>query len=149
MKYANRVKISVFVKPEEDEARIAEAMRSLIPFNLEEQKLILKRSTVQGFSEKKIIIYELELEKESHTNAFLKSLNEKLDERQKDMLILQDNRLDDECCFYLRLDKQKLLDGEYQLTNSGECYHIKMCIAAYPKKRECAKDVVRKIFGLD
>ncbi len=146
MKFANRINISVFIKPEEDEARIAQALRSLLPFSLEEQKLSLKRSSVQGFSEKKIIICELELKKESHTNAFLKRLNEKLTEQQKDMLVLQDNRLDDECCFYLRLDKQRLLEGKYSLTDSGECYHIKMCIAAFPKKRECAKDVVRKIF---
>lgn len=146
MKYANKVKITVFVKPEEDEAKIVGALRSIIPFNIEQQKVALKRSIAQGFNEKKIIIYELELKKESHTNAFLKRLNERLSEQQKDMLVLQDNRIDDECCFYMRLDKQKLLEGEYSLTDSGECYHIMMCVAAYPKKRECAKDVVRKIF---
>jgi RNA-binding protein len=147
MKYANRIVLTVFAKPEEGEAKIKETLIRLVPFSLEEEKITLRRSSAQGFNEKKIILYEIALEKESHTNAFIRQLKEKLNDEQRDMLVRQENRLDEECCYYLRLDKQKLIDGQYWLTDSGDCFHMKFCIAAFPKKRECAKEVVKKIFS--
>ena len=146
MKLANKVKINVFVKPEEDEQKIVDALKQLLPFDLEKEKIELKRSSAQGFNERKIIIYDVVLEKENHTNNFLKFLKQKLNDSQKEMLVRQENRLDDDCCFYMRLDKQKLLNNEFYITDGGECFHITFCVAAFPKKKECAKEIVKKIF---
>ncbi len=162
MKLANSIKVSVFIKttgkpvesvsqdlqkPEEDEALIKEKFISLFPFSLEEEKLILKRSKAQGFNQRQIIIYEVELSKERHTNAFLKNLKDKLDEQQKKMLISQDNRLDENLDFFIRLDKPCLLSNLFQVTDCGDCFHIKISIAAFPKKREIALEVVKRIFA--
>lgn len=146
MKLVHNIKISVFARPEEDEQQIKEHLLKLVPFDLEEQKITLRRSKATGFSDRTIIIYELDLEKERHTNAFLDSLKEKLGDQQRALLVAQDNRLDDDLYFYLRLDKQKLHQGEYSLTDCGDCYHIRMSIAAFPSRREIAREVVRKIF---
>ncbi|MFH0870156.1 MAG: RNA-binding domain-containing protein [archaeon] len=147
MKLVHNIKISVFVRQGEDEQLIREHLLKLVPFSLEEQKLTLKRRKAVGFGERIIIIYELDLEKERHTNAFLESLREKLGGQQRAMLVAQENRLDDELFFYLRLDKQRLHQGEYLLTDGGECYHIRLSIAAFPKKKEVALEAVRKIFS--
>jgi len=146
MKLVHKIKISVFIRPEEDEQLIKEHLLRLMPFDLEEQKITLKRCKATGFNERTIIIYELDLEKERHTNAFLESLREKLNDQQRAMLVAQENRLDDELFFYLRLDKQKLHQGEHWLTDSGDCYHICLSIAAFPSKRGVAQEIVRKIF---
>jgi RNA-binding protein len=147
MKLANRIKINVFVKPEEDEQKIVEALKSLLPFDLEKEKIILKKSTAQGFNERKIIIYDVVLEKESQTNTFLKFLKQKLNEEQRQLLVRQENRLDDDCCFYMRIDKQKLFNNELYITDEGECFHITFCVAAFPKKKECAREVVKRMFS--
>ncbi|HHE36835.1 MAG TPA: hypothetical protein ENL16_03405, partial [Candidatus Woesearchaeota archaeon] len=90
---------------------------------------------------------EVELKKEKHTNAFLKSLKQKLNSQQKSVLVKQENRLDDECNFFIRLDKHKLLNDEYWITDSGDCYHVRISIAAFPKNKESARKVVEQVFS--
>ena len=81
---------------------------------------------------------------------FLKVLNEKLSKEQKDMLVMQvDSRLDDELHFFIRLDKEKLMDDEYFITDSGNCFHVRMSIAAYPAKKEIGKKIVQNIFKVE
>jgi RNA binding exosome subunit len=69
MKLLNNVLLSVFVKEGEDEARIAEKLQSFIPVDFSEEKLAVRRHSAEGFEDKKIIILEIELEREKHTNV--------------------------------------------------------------------------------
>ena len=162
MKLANSIKVTVFIKttdksvesvsqdlqkPEEDENSLKHKFLELFPFNLEEEKVLMKKSKATGFNQKEIIIYEVDLDKDKHTNLFLKNLKEKLDNQQRIMLIRQEDRLDERLNFFLRLDKQSLLQGEYQVTDCGECFHIRISIAAFPRKREVALDIGKKIFS--
>ena len=147
MRLANNIKINVFVKPEDDEAAVKKHLLNLFPFNLEEEKIILHRSKAKGFNQREIIVLEVDLVKERHTNSFLDFFKEKLNEQQKQALLSQENRLDDDCNFFIRLDKQKLLNNEFWITDSGDCYHIRISVAAFPKKKERAREVVEKIFS--
>jgi RNA binding exosome subunit len=147
MKLANSIKISVFIKPEEDSDALTKAFMKLFPFNLEEEKIIVRTSKATSFSQRQITIREVELSKDKHTNIFLKHLKEKLDEQQRKMLISQEDRLDENLNFFIRLDKESLLHDQYQVTDCGECYHIRISIAAFPRKREAALEVVKRIFG--
>ena len=68
---------------------------------------------------------------------------------QKMILIEQlQSRLDNHLHFYIRLDKDRILCNEYLLTDYGNCFHIKISIAAYPHKREIAEEIVKKIISL-
>jgi RNA binding exosome subunit len=147
MKLANNINVTVFIKPEEDENSLKHKFLELFPFNLEEEKVLLKKSKATGFNQKEIIIYEVELDKDKHTNLFLKNLKENLDEQQRIMLIRQEDRLDERLNFFLRLDKESLLQGQYEITDCGECFHIKIGVAAFPRKREVALGIVKKIFS--
>ncbi len=162
MKLANSIKATVFIKTTdksvesvsqdlqkqgEDEDSLKLKFLELFPFNFEEEKVILKKSKATGFNQKEIIIYEAELDKDKHTNAFLKNLKEKLDSQQRVMLVRQEDRLDDDLNFFIRLDKKSLLQDQYQVTDCGECFHIRISIAAFPRKREVALDIVKKIFS--
>lgn len=147
MKLANNIRLSVFVKPEDDEAAVKKHMLALFPFDLEEEKIVLKRSRASGFNQREIIILEVDLEKERHTNAFIDFFKSRLNEQQKSMVVKQEDRLDEECNFFIRLDKEKLMNGECWITDSGDCYHIKISVAAFPKKKERAKQVVEQIFS--
>jgi RNA-binding protein len=146
MKWVHAVLISVFAKPGEDEVAIKQAMLSLVPFDIGKERLPLKMEVAEGFTNK-IIIYSLTLEKERHTARFIEFLKSRLTQAEINQLATQENSGDGECCFYMRLGKRGLLQKEFVLTDSGECFHIKMSIAAFPKKREVALRVVKQIFS--
>ena len=83
MKVLNKAVVSVFVREDEDLEEIQTALESLIPFNLEKEKIQLQRNSARGFAEKKIVVLKIELEKSRHTNAFIKHLLNKLTSKQK------------------------------------------------------------------
>lgn len=146
MKQLHKVLINVFCKEREDESLILEKLKSLIPLDLEKEKIYVKRTSAEGFSNKKIRIFEIELKKEAHTNGFLDDFLGKLSDEQKEMLHRQaESRLDDNLDFFIRLDKEKLLNNEFFITHSGNCFHIKLHIAAFPAKKAVALDIVKKI----
>ncbi|MDD5086750.1 MAG: RNA-binding domain-containing protein [Candidatus Nanoarchaeia archaeon] len=146
---SHNICISVFSKPEDDEENIKNSFISLFPFNLKDEKIELKSKKCLGFNEKKITVFEVSLEKEKHINKFLKSLNEKLSKEQKQLLINQiESRLDNDLNFFLRLNKEKLINEKrLWITDSGNCYHIKIKIAAFPNKKHIASKNIEKMFS--
>jgi len=148
MKLLNNIKLSVFIKEDEDEERLTQVLKSLVPFDLEEEKIGVKKINATGFGEKKIIIAEINLEKERHNKEFLRRLNELLSEEQKELLKRQaESRLDESFNFFIRFDKEKLLNHEHlKITDCGHCFHIKMNIACFPRKREKAMEIIQNIF---
>lgn len=142
----------IFVRPEERAAnknideQLKRCMCAMVPLDFEKEKLAISRVDVDGFTEK-ITIYELTLTKESHTNAFLKQFKRRLSAEQRATILAQrESRLDEQLCFYIRLDKDAFLDDTYVLTDSGNCVHIAMTLAAYPKTKAAALKVVESIF---
>lgn len=154
MKYCNTITVNVFVKPEDltEDPEIKEKsksiIQSLLPLDWEKNNIGLSEIKAEGFEGRQIIIYELKIQKEKMTNAFLKNLLSKLSTDQKDFLKYEkESRLDENDNFFIRLDRKKLLQGIYEFTTSGDCFHIKMNIAAFPKKREVALNVIDEIFA--
>jgi len=146
---AHNIHITVFCKPEDDVGLITEKLLFLVPFDLKKEKIKLKKTTATGFNNRKIIILEIYLKKESRTNLFLANLAEKLTDEQRLLIKKQaESRLDHELNFFLRLDKNKLInEDKLWLTDKGECFHIKIKIAAFPKKKETALKIINKIFS--
>jgi len=147
MKAVHKAVITVFAKKEENESKIKQALISLVPLNLEKEKIKVKQQTATGFRDKQIRIFKIELEKTRHANEFVKSLVSKLKPEQKEMLLRQaESRLDEEFNFFIRLDKEKLLENnELYVTDRGNCYHISLSIAAFPSKREKALETIEKL----
>ncbi len=150
MKIANSVKISVFVKEEEDESKIRNKLLELFPFDLQEEKIEVKEQNTTGFTEKKIKVLEVILEKDKHIEAFLGKLAERVSDEAKELLGKQlESRLDEDCNFFLRFSKDKMIEeNEFWLTDQGNCFHIKINVAAFPKKKEIALDIIKKVFGV-
>ena len=145
MKQFNNLKISVFAK--EDHEKIKQKLIELMPFDLEKEKLAVKEQKTHGFNEKIIYVYEINLKKDRHINAFIENLISRLSDEQKDLIKRQlESRLDEKYNFFLRLDKEKLLNNEFWITDSGDCYHIKANVACFPRKREKAIALLREIF---
>ena len=150
MKIAHQIKIKVFSyeKINEDNKLILDKFLELFPFDFKDEKIELKKTEAEGFHEKKIIVFETILNKEKHIKRFLENLNQKLGNEEKNRIISQlDSRLDDNLDFFLRFDKEEYLkNNKLNLTDSGNCFHVSMSIAAFPKKREIGLKIVRDVF---
>ena len=149
MKYVHNIDMRVFCKEDDNEDLILKKIKELFPIDFEKEKIILKRKTNYGFEDKKIVVFTITVNKQRHTKVVLKNLIDKLSMEQKEMLLKQLNsRLDKSLHFYLRLDKDKLLNNEYWITDSGTCFHFKMVIAVYPHDMDVAKEIVKEILKL-
>jgi RNA-binding protein len=152
MRYIHNAKITVFLKPEEYSPtimqKIKDVIHRLLPVDFDKEKLSIIEEQVESFENRKIKIFRLEFTKEAHTNIFIKTLKDLLKAEQcKTILDQKWSRLDEELFFYIRLDKEAALKDVFELTDSGECIHIKMHVAAFPKNKETALKVVQEIFS--
>ena len=148
MRIAHSVKITVFAKPEDDADKIKAKLKELIPFDLEKEKIVLDQKTAKGFDNREITIFEVILTKEQHTNLFLKNLINNLSEESKELILRQaETRLDKDYNFFLRLSKDKLInENEFWVTDAGNCFHIKINLAVFPKKMEKALELIKELF---
>jgi RNA binding exosome subunit len=147
MKWIHRATLRVFAKQEENIGTLRESLRALVPFDLEEAKIEVKQQSATGFNDRKIKILTITLTKTAHTNDFLQFLLDTLTEGQKGILMAQaESRLDKELDYFIRIDKETWTkDRKIELTDSGNCYHIKLSLAAFPKKKETALQLLEKL----
>ena len=145
MKLSHRIAVSVFSRPEDNEEEVRTTLASLFPFDLAKEKIELREQSAEGFNDKKIKIFEVSLKKDSHMNSFLDDLMRKLGDEAGRLADEVESRLDEELYFFIRLDKDMLMkERKYRLTDKGNCFHIRMSIAAFPKKRQKAIELVKE-----
>ncbi|MBI4439784.1 hypothetical protein HY638_02325 [Candidatus Woesearchaeota archaeon] len=146
MKLAHTIQVTVFAKAGEE--MVLSRLKELFPFDLEQEKIPIESTKATAADESAILIYKVVLTKERHTNPFIDNLREKLSADQKQLLIRQlHSRLDEDMDFFIRLEKDKLIDENiFQVTDSGNCFHIRISIASFPKKRSVAEKVIQEIF---
>lgn len=149
MKYAHLIKLTAFSFEHEKSKPILDAFLRFFPFNLEEENVSLRKSDASGFNESKIEIFDITLTRGSLISQFLKNLLSNLDENQKKLVLQQaESRLDKNLDFFLRFDKGSWInEKKLVLTDSGKCFHIRISVAAFPKKREVALNVINDLFS--
>ena len=147
---AHKISVRVFSYENrgDNEEIILKKLAQLFPFNLEDEKIIVEVTKARGFSENNITTYEINLLKERHINKFLYNLSKNLDKESKVLIISQaETRLEGNYNFFLRLDKDEFIkNNRLMITDSGNCFHIKINIAAFPKSRQSALQAVKNIF---
>ncbi len=153
MRQIHNAKITIFLKPEEYQTnpqlvpKIKDLFKKLLPLDFTKEKLAVQEEIVESFENRKIKIFTLEIMKEAHTKVFISTLKDLLKSEQCKTLVTQkESRLDEELCFYIRLNKELMLKDAIELTDNGDCVHIKLHVAAFPKNRDNALNVVSKMF---
>ncbi|MBI2144545.1 hypothetical protein HYU17_05355 [Candidatus Woesearchaeota archaeon] len=146
LKTAHSVAIRVFCGEEENEAEIMDGLKALLPFDLEKEKITIQRQSALGFNDRKIAIFEVVLEKSMHTEALLCSLFSRMPETERQMLLRQlAQRIDDKANFFVRLEKESLAKrNDLLVTDEGNCYHVRIKVAAFPSTKEAAMAVMTK-----
>lgn len=147
VKTVHSIEFKVFVKLEDDIEKLKTTLLNLIPFPIElfeKEKIKLNEEVVKIVDGRSMKILSVILTKQRHTSKFLDFFKSKLSKEIIDTLILQlDSRMDEDLNFFIRLDKKHLIHDKFELTDSGDCFHLKFLIASYPAKLDSAKQIVK------
>lgn len=147
MKYVHNIVISGFIKEHEDDKAIKEILMHLLPEDANNQGITLEEEKVSIDETQKMSIVRVRISKEKQCKETITILKQLLGEKQCAVIKKQENRVDENGFLYLRLDKQVLLEsGEAKLVDHGNCIHIKILLAAYPKTKERALQVAKDLF---
>ena len=136
--------VSTFAHVTEDEQRVLSVLRTLLPGGIGVRRLKLK-----GHHGNPIINLEARVGQRKLLREFWQRVLTKLRVGElKKLGKIVPERVDENCFFYLRFDKQLAHAGELVLTDSGDAIHFKLKVAAYPAKRELAVKLLEKFIGV-
>jgi hypothetical protein len=128
------VDLRTFCYATEDEKRVEAALRTFLPEEYE-----IERVTNTGFHGDRIVVLSARVENADDVRHVLSKVAELPDiERVLDEL---DDRVDDNCSLFLRLDKQAAFGGEARL---GQGLTLRAKVEAYPAKHEAAVENARE-----
>ncbi|MFB6069310.1 MAG: RNA-binding protein [Halobacterium sp.] len=130
------VDLRAFCYATEDAKRVEAALRTFLPDEFE-----LERTTSEGYHGDRIVVLSARVENADGVRHVLGKLAELPDiDAVLDEL---DDRVDDNCSFFLRLDKQAAFRGDVR---QGEGITLRAKVEAYPAKREAAVENAREAF---
>lgn len=128
------IDLRTFCYATEDEKRVEQAIRRYLPEEYE-----LERVENTGHHGDRIIIFSARVDKADDVRHVLRQLSE-LEDIETVMAEL-DQRVDDNCSFFLRLDKQQAFKGEVA---QGPGITLRAKVEAYPAKKEAAVENARE-----
>ena len=119
----------------EDEDRVTEMFENLI--GTDEYEV----DVAEGEMGNRTLILEAELTKRKDMDGLFDRLGKDVIEWILDEI---EERIDEDCSFFFRLDKQKAMSGEYVIGSGGDVVSFICKVASYPAKRELAIDVLKE-----
>ena len=128
------IDLRTFCYATEDEKRVEDALRALLPEEFE-----LDRMENTGHHGDRIVVLSARVENADEMRYILDRLAE-LDEIDR-ILDELDERVDDNCSFFLRLDKQAAFKDEIEL---GQGITLRAKVEAYPAKHDAAVENARE-----
>lgn len=148
----HKISLRVNAHATEDEDRVKKALELFLP-----QNKIIEKSVVYGHFGNPIKIFQVDLKKKNECKYFIDFIKEKLN--KEDLFNLNQeiaDRVDNDCNFYLKFDKQCAYKGEVKLSSgrsfqslpnfaSGDSIAVRIKIASYPAKRDKAIDIAKKL----
>ena len=122
------IDLRAFCYATEDDKRVEQALRAYLPEEFE-----IERATSEGHHGDRILVLSARVENADEMRHVLSKVAEIPDaDRLLDEL---DDRVDDNCSLFLRLDKQAAYRGVAEL---GEGITVRAKVEAYPAKKEKA-----------
>jgi len=123
------VRVRLFCYATENEEKLVEVMKTLagdIEFVAEES---------EGHHGNSMTILSMDITKKREAEKLFSNLGPELITEIRGQL---EERIDDDCVFYLRLDKQMAVVGSYRIAHHGDVLSITAKIVAHPAKKETA-----------
>jgi RNA binding exosome subunit len=134
-KLIHNIVVTVFEKSEEKIENHKKIFQYLLPIDFKREKVKISIESVEGFNQHTIYIIQLRTKKSNHNTSLVNLVFSNMNEKDKKQIGKQYlTRLNQEGYFFIRLKKDKLLKKEFELTDSGNCYHFKIKLAGFPAK---------------
>mgnify|MGYP001495793528 CR=1 FL=1 len=142
MRYFHSVRIRVFSS--QDNAK--EALAWLTGLDFEKEKIVVEEKVATGLNEQPIHILSLHLEKQRRVRTCTELLHKRI--KEKATLLQQlSSRLDDNLDFFLRFEKTDVFAKKLKLTDTGDCFHLKLSVAAFPKSKKRALELLTEFWN--
>ena len=122
------VDLRTFCYATEDEKRVRAALRTFLP-----EEPNIEREETEGHHGDRILVLSVRLERADEVRHVLSRLAEIED--FEGLMAELDDRIDDNCAFFLGLDKQAAYSGRVEL---GDGLMLRGKVEAYPAERERA-----------
>jgi len=140
------VDLRAFCYATEDQKRVEDALRTYLPDGQGEEgtdgndePIELDRAETEGFHGDRILVLSVRLERADEVRYVLSRLAESPD--LDAVLDELDDRVDEDCTFFLSLDKQAAVRGEVAL---GDGITLRGKVEAYPARKTAAVQNVRE-----
>ena len=130
------VDLRAFCYATEDEKRVEAALETFLPEETE-----LERDVNEGHHGDRILVYSVRLERADDIRHVLSRVAE-LDAFER-LLSELEQRIDDNCAFYLQFDKQAAYQNRVEF---GDGIMLRGKVEAYPAKRERAIETAEDAF---
>ena len=128
------IDLRTFCYATEDEKRVEGALRTFLPEEFE-----VERATSEGHHGDRIVVLSTRVERADEMRHVLDRLSD-LDTASQ-LAAELDERVDENCSLFLRLDKQAAFNGDVRL---GEGITFRAKVEAYPAKKEQAVENARE-----
>lgn len=128
------IDLRAFCYSTEDEKRVAQALHTFLPEDTE-----LDRAENEGFHGDRIVVFSARLENADYIRHVLRRLAELEDFDQ--LLTELNDRIDEDCSFFVHLDKQAAFADQVEL---GQGIALRGKVKAYPAKKETAVENARE-----
>jgi RNA binding exosome subunit len=132
------VDLRAFCYVTEDEQRVAGALRALLPEETE-----IERAESEGHHGDRILVLSARVETADAVRTVLSSVADLEDAELRAVREQLDERVTENCTFFLTLDKQAAFRGEVAL---GDGITLRAKVEAYPAKQPAAVENAREAF---
>jgi len=133
------VDLRAFCYVTEDDKRVEDALRLFLPEEFE-----LQRAESEGHYGDRILVLSARVESTSGMGTVMDALGELADEEFSRVADELDERVSENCAFFLTLDKQAAFNGRVEL---GDGITLRGKVEAYPAKKESAVEHVEELLA--
>ncbi|WP_336326217.1 RNA-binding protein [Halovenus sp. HT40] len=133
------IDLRAFCYVTEDDKRVEDALRLFLPEEFE-----LQRAESEGHYGDRILVLSARVESASGMRSVLDALGDLADEDFSRVVDQLDDRVNENCAFFLTLDKQAAFNGAVEL---GDGITLRGKVEAYPAKKESAIENVEELLS--
>ncbi len=143
--FVGKVEARAFSRATEIVERVESAVLNIFPNELLD-RVKITRTMTEGHLQVPVVIITATLEGKKHCESLVTNILSNLsDSDKKYMLKSLNRRIDDECIFFLRIDKQAAYLDEIQLARNTDVISVQIHIRSYPRSTKLeAEDLVAK-----
>lgn len=134
-RFVHNITVRVILKKEAEVESFLTFFGEMLPVDHEKCRIDLRNEIIRGLEDTPLHVLTMKLRRNRYVELLLHTLFSKFGvEIREKLRVGGPKMMDEKGAFFIRLDRQSLLGDQrsYILTNSGDCVHFKIRLAAFP-----------------